>query len=93
MNPFTVKLSGKSLKITNNLNSPVKILEIILKYRITVNMIDDKLGLKTITENIKMDKELKSKEFFEIQVKFEDISEVSIVYKDDITFRRIDITL
>jgi hypothetical protein len=59
MNPFVVKLTGRILKITSNLEYPVQILEIILKYNITVNMIDDKVGLKAITDSVKVNKELR----------------------------------
>lgn len=92
MDPFIVKLEGKSLKITNNLDHTVKIMEVIIKYKVSVNLIDDRIGLKTITENVKIDKELKRKETLQIETKLEDINEISIIYKDD-TFRRIDISL
>ncbi|BDB97756.1 hypothetical protein SACC_07730 [Saccharolobus caldissimus] len=92
MDPFIVKLEGKTLKITNNLDHSVKITEIIIKYKVSVNLIDDRIGLKTITENVKIDKELKRKETLQIETKLEDINEISIIYKDD-TFRRIDISL
>lgn len=92
MDPFIVKLEGKTLKITNNLDNAVKIIEIIIKYKVSVNLIDDRIGLKTITENVKIDKELKRKETLQIETKLEDINEISIIYKDD-TFRRIDISL
>ncbi|MDT7861155.1 MAG: hypothetical protein RRA45_02900 [Saccharolobus sp.] len=92
MDPFIVKLEGKSLKITNNLDHTVKITEVIIKYKVSVNLIDDRIGLKTITENVKIDKELKRKETLQIETKLEDINEISIIYKDD-TFRRIDISL
>ncbi|ACP35433.1 conserved hypothetical protein [Sulfolobus islandicus Y.G.57.14] len=93
MNPFVVKLTGRILKITSNLEYPVQILEIILKYNITVNMIDDKVGLKAITDSVKVNKELRKNESLEIETKLEDISEVSIIYRDTMMVRRFDISL
>ncbi|QXJ32946.1 hypothetical protein [Saccharolobus shibatae] len=93
MNPFVVKLTGRILKITSNLEYPVQILEIILKYNVTVNMIDDKVGLKAITDSVKVNKELRKNESLEIETKLEDISEVSIIYRDTIMVRRFDISL
>ncbi|ADX85268.1 hypothetical protein [Saccharolobus islandicus] len=93
MNPFVVKLTGRILKITSNLEYSVQILEIILKYNITVNMIDDKVGLKAITDSVKVNKELRKNESLEIETKLEDISEVSIIYRDTMMVRRFDISL
>ncbi|MCH4815019.1 MAG: hypothetical protein QXY87_04320 [Saccharolobus sp.] len=93
MNPFVVKLTGRILKITSNLEYPVQILEIILKYNVTVNTIDDKVGLKAITDSVKVNKELRKNESLEIETKLEDISEVSIIYRDTIMVRRFDISL
>ncbi|WP_338601519.1 hypothetical protein V6M85_00295 [Sulfolobus tengchongensis] len=93
MEPFTIRHDGKTLKITSNLEYPIRIIEIILRYHVTVNMIDDKVGLKSITENIKIDKELKRNQTIEIQTKLEDISEVSIIYKDQMIVRRVDLSL
>ena len=93
MNPFVVKLTGRILKITSNLEYPVQILEIILKYNITVNMIDDKVGLKAITDSVKVNKESRKNESLEIETKLEDISEVSIIYRDTMMVRRFDISL
>ncbi|QGA54426.1 hypothetical protein GFS03_07480 [Sulfolobus sp. E5-1-F] len=93
MNPFVVKLTGRILKITSNLEYPVRILEIILKYNVTVSMIDDKIGLKAITDSIKVNKELGKNESLEVETKLEDISEVSIIYRDTMMVRRFDISL
>ncbi|MEM0015432.1 MAG: hypothetical protein QW550_01080 [Saccharolobus sp.] len=93
MEPFSVKLEGKKLKITNNLDEKVIIIEINLKYYITVNMIDEKLGLRKLTESIKVDKEIGNNETLEITTKLEDISEISIVYKQGDIVKRVDISL
>ncbi|AAK41166.1 hypothetical protein SULI_09530 [Saccharolobus solfataricus] len=93
MNPFVVKLTGRILKITSNLEYPVRVLEIILKYNVTVNMIDDKVGLKAITDSVKVNKELRKNESLEIETRLEDISEISIIYRDTMMVRRFDISL
>ncbi|AWR97771.1 hypothetical protein DFR86_09575 [Acidianus sulfidivorans JP7] len=86
MSIFTAKLNGEKLILENKSGHPIFIREILIKYRVTFNTIEEKTGLRIITDSVPINKEINNK--IEIPVKVTDISEVSVIYKkDDITLR------
>ncbi|ARM76537.1 hypothetical protein [Acidianus manzaensis] len=86
MQIFTAKLNGEKLILENKSGNPIFIREVLVKYRVTVNTIEEKIGLRIITDSIPVNKEITDK--IELPIKIMDISEISVIYKkDEITLR------
>lgn len=91
MRIFTARLEGEKLILENKTGKPIFIREILIKYKITVTTVDEKPGLRNITDSIVINKEIKDK--IEIPINIRDVAEVSVIYKKDNITMREDIAV
>lgn len=90
---FSVKLLGGRLILENISGRKLLIREIILRYKVSTITPEKEVGLKTISDEIRMEKEIENNSKIEIPLTINDIVEISIIYKDgDFTLRE-DISL
>ena len=91
MRHFEAKICGEKLILQNKSGKTLFIREILIKYRVTVTTVDEKTALRTVTDSIKVDKDIQDK--LEIQLASTDIAEISVIYREgDVTLRE-DISL
>lgn len=91
MTTFKARLEREKLIIENLTTTPVFVYEVRVKYETTVETIEGKEALRTISDTISVNKEIKDK--MEIPLVFQDVAEVSIVYKKGDTTLREDISV
>ncbi|AWR94981.1 hypothetical protein [Acidianus brierleyi] len=90
---FSVKLLGGRLILENISGRKLLIREIILRYKVSTITPEKEVGLKTISDEIRMEKEIENNSKVEIPLTINDVVEISIIYKDgDFTLRE-DISL
>lgn len=88
MRTFEVSLQDGSLVITNKSNTKVTIRLVILHYKVVVLTVDEQRTTRTISEERKVQKELKPGEKIELNNILSELKIVSIIYSiDDKTFR------
>ncbi|MBP1357291.1 MAG: hypothetical protein JZD40_02215 [Sulfolobus sp.] len=88
MRTFEVSLQDGSLVITNKSNTKVTLRLVILHYQVVVLTVDEQRTTRTISEERKVQKELKPGEKIELNNILSELKIVSIIYSiDDKTFR------
>jgi hypothetical protein len=88
--PILISLQDDYLVIKNVGKSPLTLLEVNIKYEVTVITIEERTALRTVSFTEKVNKTLKPNEEVKIKTELKDISNVEIVYKNgNGTFREI----
>lgn len=91
MRAFEAKICGEKLILQNKSGKTLFIREILIKYRVTVTTVDEKTALKTITDSIKINRDVQDK--IEIPLVSTDVAEISVIYRQDEITLREDISL
>ncbi len=85
---FSAKLLAGKLILENISGRKLLIREIILKYKVHTTTPENEVGLRTISDEIMIEKEIENNSKIEIPLAINDIVEISVIYKDeDITLR------
>jgi len=85
---FAVKITGDKALISNISNSTLKIKKIYLVYETTVTTIDEKIGLRTITDEQNIEIELKPNSNIEVSLLIPTLKRIGVIYvKGDQTLR------
>jgi len=88
MRQIDVSLQDGSLVLTNKSNKKVLIRMIVLHYQVTVITVEEQRTTRSISEERKIEKELKPNEKIQIQNVLPEIKMVSVIYTvDDRTLR------
>ncbi len=90
---FSVKLLGGKLILENISGRKLLIREIILRYKVSTITPEKEVGLKTISDEIRMEKEIENNSKIEIPLTINDVVEISVIYKDEDFTLREDISL
>ncbi|MBW9140336.1 MAG: hypothetical protein K1T65_01245 [Candidatus Aramenus sp.] len=90
---FTAKLLGGKLILENVSGKNLFVREVLVKYKVTVVTPQGDVGVRTVTDEVKVEGELKKDGKIELPLTTSDVVEVSVIFKDgDITLRE-DISL
>jgi len=74
-----VRVKDSRLEISNLSDTPLKLLDVIIKYRVHVSTIEDGSAIKYVTQKIPINQEIIG--FYEMPIHFPDVSEVTVIYK------------
>ncbi len=74
-----VRVKNSRLEISNLSDTPLKLLEVIIKYRVHVSTIEDGSAIKYVTQKIPINQEIIG--FYEMPIDIPDVSEIVVIYK------------
>lgn len=85
---FSVSLQDNTVVLTNKSNKKVLLRLVILHYQVTVITIDEERGSKTVSEEVKIEKEMKPNDKIELKPTIQNLKSVSVIFTvDDRTLR------
>ncbi|MEM0174439.1 MAG: hypothetical protein QXV69_00615 [Sulfolobaceae archaeon] len=77
---FAVKITGDKALILNTSGLALRVKKLYLVYETTVTTIDERLGLRTVTDEQNMDLELKPDSKIEIPLLIPTLKRISIIF-------------
>ncbi|EZQ06834.1 MULTISPECIES: hypothetical protein [Acidianus] len=86
MRHFKAKVSGETLILENVSGVPLLVRELLIKYYVKVTTEDERTGIRTITDSIPLNVEIRDN--IQIPLKISEVAGVSVIFKEgEITMR------